>query len=174
MLRSELEDLPYTTSLPSADVHSHWHLKRDGQPTFLLEPRQRIDPVVADSSDKWWRRFVEDNPALRVSHRVTPVETSRQHFEKYGASELKQFFDWYRQLRVEKELSASDVWNMDETGIRFGIIGSNLRVIVSAVKPRDKVDICPLFASLFTYLTLHLGRYHELQQPRDCDAYNRC
>lgn len=29
---------------------SHWHLKRDGAPQFLLEPRQRIDPVVTNST----------------------------------------------------------------------------------------------------------------------------
>ncbi|KAL2019068.1 hypothetical protein VTK56DRAFT_10099 [Thermocarpiscus australiensis] len=29
---------------------SHWHLKRDGAPQLLLEPRQRIDPVAASSS----------------------------------------------------------------------------------------------------------------------------
>jgi hypothetical protein len=30
--------------------HSHWHLKRDGSPQLLLEPRQRIDPVIANSA----------------------------------------------------------------------------------------------------------------------------
>jgi hypothetical protein len=30
--------------------HSHWHLRRDGAPRLLLEPRQRIEPVRARSS----------------------------------------------------------------------------------------------------------------------------
>lgn len=30
--------------------HSHWHLKRDGAPQLLLEPRQRIEPIRALSS----------------------------------------------------------------------------------------------------------------------------
>ena len=29
---------------------SHWHLKRNGVPQLLLEPRQRIDPVTANST----------------------------------------------------------------------------------------------------------------------------
>jgi hypothetical protein len=30
--------------------HPHWHLNRDGTPQFLLEPRQRIDPVSITST----------------------------------------------------------------------------------------------------------------------------
>ena len=30
--------------------HSHWHLKRKGTPQLLLEPRQRIEPIRAQSS----------------------------------------------------------------------------------------------------------------------------
>jgi MULE transposase domain/Zinc knuckle len=30
--------------------HSHWHLRRDGTPQLLLEPRQRIDPVNRTSN----------------------------------------------------------------------------------------------------------------------------
>ncbi|KAJ3568926.1 hypothetical protein NPX13_g6253 [Xylaria arbuscula] len=29
--------------------HAHWHLKRDRAPLMLLEPRQRIDPITANS-----------------------------------------------------------------------------------------------------------------------------
>jgi hypothetical protein len=32
--------------------HSHWHLRRDGTPQLLLEPRQRIDPVNRTSGPK--------------------------------------------------------------------------------------------------------------------------
>ena len=30
--------------------HTHWHLQRGGNPQFLLEPRQRIEPVQVQSS----------------------------------------------------------------------------------------------------------------------------
>ena len=30
--------------------HPHWHLKREGAPQLLLEPRQRIEPIQAQSS----------------------------------------------------------------------------------------------------------------------------
>ena len=30
--------------------HSNWHLKHDGAPQLLLEPRQRIEPIQAQSS----------------------------------------------------------------------------------------------------------------------------
>lgn len=30
--------------------HSHWHLNRDGTPQLLLEPRQRMDPIVLHST----------------------------------------------------------------------------------------------------------------------------
>ena len=30
--------------------HLHWHLKREGAPQMLLEPRQRIEPKEAQSS----------------------------------------------------------------------------------------------------------------------------
>jgi hypothetical protein len=30
--------------------HSHWHLNREGAPQLLLEPRQRIDPVITNST----------------------------------------------------------------------------------------------------------------------------
>ena len=57
--------------------HSHWHLKRDGAPQLLLEPRQRIEQILQSSRIPKQSTTREPSAFKAVERAAAPRAVSR-------------------------------------------------------------------------------------------------
>ncbi|XP_063537709.1 uncharacterized protein LOC134747074 [Cydia strobilella] len=66
------------------------------------------------AGEVWLRLYMQRHPSLSLR---APQATSLARATSFNEANVKLFFDNYTQLLDKHKFSASDIWNMDETGV---------------------------------------------------------
>ena len=99
--------------------------------------RRRRSPPAGPVSEKWFPRFLRDHPELKTTH-WKPVEMSRKAFEL----EPHKVEEWFKQtaaILAEHDIQPSDMWNVDECGIRIGCVAGRTKVVIVRTLKAHKV-----------------------------------
>ena len=68
-------------------------------------------------SENWTRRFLARNPEF-YKRKQKPLAVERKNAHNEG--DFMEYFEKYKDIRIEKRIADEDVWNIDETGFCAG------------------------------------------------------
>jgi len=132
-------------------------LSRPAVDSLVLEIlRTRDNQCQRTPSEKWWRRFKRDHP--NISFRV-PQELTEARAQKGNPIIVKDHFTKLQQIIDEHNLTAGQIWNMDETG--FSISSSLQKVLAQkgarnvhkvSGSSKDHVSVCPTISAAGTFI----------------------
>ena len=82
-------------------------------------------------------RFVEQNPEYHTQKQKL-FAAERKH--SHSVHDMSNYFEKIEQVMMEKGITESDVWNMDETGFRIGCWKAQLVATIDPNKPLRTID----------------------------------
>ena len=100
--------------------------------------RRRRSPPAGPVSEKWFPRFLRDHPELKTTH-WKPVEMSRKAFE-LEPHKVEEWFKETAAILAEHDIQPSDMWNVDECGIRIGCVAGRTKEVVIRTLKAQKVS----------------------------------
>ena len=83
-------------------------------------------------SENWTRRFLARNPEF-YKRKQKPLAVECKN--AYNEDNFMEYFEKYKDIRIEKEIEDGDIWNMDETGFRVGYGRANWVITLDPNKP---------------------------------------
>ena len=90
-----------------------------------LTPPPQVSPV-------WTKQFLDCNPQFhKKKQKPLAVERKNAHNE----SDFREYFEKYKDIRIEKGIVDKDVWNMDETGFCAGCSKVHWVITLDPEKP---------------------------------------
>ena len=123
----------------------------------ILQQNGRTHPFNNGPGRDWWARFMRDYPELSFR---TPQELSEARAQRANATIVKDHFNKLQQIIHENSLTASQIWNMDETG--FVIVPKLEKVIarkgsrqvhkIAHGNSHDHISVAPTISAAGTYI----------------------
>lgn len=125
--------------------------------SLVLEILQTRDSQCKRTpTEKWWNRFKRDHP--NISFRILQ-ELTEARAQKGNPTIIKDHFTKLQQIIDEHNLTAEQIWNMDETGFS---ISSPLQKVLAQKGTRnvhkvsgsskDHVSVCPTISAAGTFI----------------------
>jgi hypothetical protein len=91
---------------------------------------QSRTPPAGPVGQGWYPRFVKDHPGLQKKGIVRAFDRDHAAFENGDLGNLEHFFSKLSEILELRNLTASQILNADERGIRIGVIRERLEVLV--------------------------------------------
>lgn len=112
-------------------------LERCGFPATRIQVEEAANPLLQSRTSPagpvgqgWYPRFVKDHPELQKKGLVRAFDRDRAAFEKGDLGNLEHFFPKLSEIVELRNLTASQILNADERGIRIGVIRERLEVLI--------------------------------------------
>ena len=124
----------------------------------IMQSNKRIHTFNENGPGKdWWARFMRDHSELSF---CTPQNLSEARAQKANATIVKDHFDKLQQIIYENSLTATQIWNMDETG--FVIVPKLEKVIarkgsrqvhkIAQGNSHDHISVAPTISAAGSYI----------------------
>ena len=107
----------YIQRLDEQDVSAKVSMIRAAANYILA--KSHSDPLTHPTqvSENWTRRFLARNSEFHKK-KQQPLAVERK--DAHNEDDFLEYFEKYKDIRIEKDIADEDVWNMDETGFRTG------------------------------------------------------
>ena len=96
--------------------------------------KSHSDPLTTPPqiSKKWTKRFLDCNPQFyKKKQKPLAVECKNAHNE----DDFQEYFEKYKDIRIDKRIADEDVWNINETGFRAGYGRAHWVITLDSDKP---------------------------------------
>ena len=87
---------------------------------MLLRELSPNAPPPPPLGDCWTRRFMNRHQIKKVKQK--PLEVARK--EAHSPDSIRAWFEKFKHVYIEYDISRSNLWNFDETGFRIGVGGN--------------------------------------------------
>jgi hypothetical protein len=72
-------------------------------------------------SQSWLNKFIKDE--LQDFHIIQTKPISQQRVAAQDSEVIREWFCKFQQFYIFENIKGENIWNMDETGFRIGILG---------------------------------------------------
>lgn len=119
--------IAYIVWLEKSGFHASHALVEEAANTILAR-RTPPGPSVGVS---WYRKFQENNPQLERRRNTRAFGSDHAESDSDDIQELERFYTDLAQVVEDRSITASQIFNADECGIRIGIVDQLLEVAIT-------------------------------------------